>query len=114
MPCRWARCASPAHWSTKDGIMKQGYDAGRGAYVKPDLSKLSAQERRAVVRYCNGAVMADWRLWAVALGWCAVAVCMSAVAATVFRMGGMTTGMLAGGAVGLVFGGFVGRVVERL
>ena len=82
--------------------------------VRPDLSRLSRAERREIVRLCNGAALGNWRLWALTAALCVLAVAATTAAGTVFRIGGVATGFIAACAGGLLFGGVVGRFVDRL
>ena len=85
-----------------------------GAGALPDLSRLSAKDRREIKRHCNAKLLADWRVWALSAGFALVTVVLFTFAGAAFRAGGVWVGMAGGAAVGLVFGGVVAKLMEHL
>ena len=78
----------------------------------PDLSRLSAGERRDVKRYCSAKVLSDWRMWAMTAAMMIPAMFLPAVAGTVFRHGGIWVGMAGGAVAGLLMGAVVSQVIN--
>lgn len=82
--------------------------------VRPDLSRLSRRERREIKRYCRGQLLRDWRTWTMTAAFALPAMALSAVTGTLFRHGGMAVGMAGGAVAGLLMGGIISFVLDRL
>ena len=98
---------------------RSGVDNTRAVYVPadgppPDLSRLSRAERREIQRYISAKMLGNWRIWAVVAVSTVVAAPLFLFAGTGFHVAGVWVGMAAGAAVGLVFGGVLGKLMERL
>lgn len=98
----------------RSGVDNAGTFSTAAAGPTPDLSRLSRAERREIQRHISAKMLGNWRIWVVIAVSTVVAAPLFLFAGTGFRVAGVWVGMAAGATVGLVFGGVLGKLMERL
>ena len=98
----------------RSGVDNTGTSYAPADGPPPDLSRLSRAERREIQRHISAKMLGNWRIWVIVAVATVVAMPLFFFAGTGFRAGGVWVGMAAGATVGLVFGGVLGKLMERL